>query len=39
MKRIAMFLLVIVALCSIAASASARGFDGGYVYSVGKGTK
>lgn len=36
MKRIAMFLLVIVAVSSFAASVSARGFDGGLVYDGGK---
>lgn len=32
MKRIALFLLVVITVCSFAVSASAKAFDGGMVY-------
>jgi|GEM_PF-3786165 len=35
-KRIATFLLVIVTVLSVAASASAKAFDGGMVFGVGR---
>jgi hypothetical protein len=33
MKRLALFLLVVVAICSLAVPAFARGSDGGFVFS------
>lgn len=38
-KRIAAFLLVLVAVLSVAASASAKAFDGGVVYDGKHGKK
>ena len=38
-KRIAAILLVMVAVLSVAASASAKAFDGGVVFQPGQGSK
>ncbi|MFZ5828039.1 MAG: hypothetical protein ACOY94_27350 [Bacillota bacterium] len=38
-KRIAAFLLVMITVLSVAASASAKAFDGGSVFEPGQGSK